>query len=393
MKTSMQMYTVLIDIIHFFANIFKPKLTNILKMSYMIALLHDFSNLLSRGNLFVRNKNSILLLLLLTVFCPFLNAQEDTADKETIARMENIVSKLPKISGFVNVRYRYDDSNDANSFDIRRARFDLRGDISKQFGYRLQIEFANGPKILDAYVQWKINTFLSLQAGQYKIPFSFENPYSPTNLETIDNSMVITALSGYSDVSGISANGRDVGLNFSGNFFRREGFSIIQYSVGMFNGSGINSADRNKSKDFSGMVTVNPFRYLALAAYHYNGSAVMVEGGIDNNRQRVRTGFGAKYDDSRWLVRSEYIQGKTGDLKSEGAYAVLAYFVHPKVQTLVKYDYFRRNLSDIDTRQQDYIVGVNYLPVKNIRVQLNYAYRTSPGRDINYVAMQLMGIF
>ena len=335
-------------------------------------------------------KIGIWLAILPMVYTTTLNAQDYSDDKERIARIEGVLSKLPKISGFVNLRYVYDNLNNNNSFDVRRARLDFRGDISEQFAYRLQIEFANNPKILDAYVNWKINSQLQLQTGQYKIPFSIENAYSPTNLEMIDNSLVIMALSNYSDVSGISANGRDVGLGFSGSFLRREGgFSIINYSLGLFNGSGINTPDNNKSKDFSGILTVNPLKYLSVAGYHYNGSAVI----MGDNQERVRTGFGTKYDYNQWLLRGEYIIAETGDLKSEGAYAVLGYFVHPKIQTLVKYDYLKRDKSDSDIKQQNYTAGINYLPVKNIRLQLNYSYKTSFEYNYNYISTQLTGMF
>jgi hypothetical protein len=93
-------------------------------------------------------------------------------------------------------------------------------------------------------------------------------------------------------------------------------------------------------------------------------------------------------------VRGEYIAGKTEELHSEGAYGVVGLFVHPKLQTLVKMDWFDRDRADEATRQIYYTAGVNYLPVKNLKAQLNYSYRTSPvDKNYHYVALQLMGIF
>ena len=178
-------------------------------------------------------KIGIWLAILPIVYTTTLNAQDYSDDKERIARIEGVLSKLPKMSGFVNLRYVYDNLNNNNSFDVRRARLDFRGDISEQFAYRLQVEFANNP--------------------------------------------------------------------------------IINYSLGLFNGSGINTPDNNKSKDFSGILTVNPLKYLSVAGYHYNGSAVI----MGDNQERVRTGFGTKYDYNQWLLRGEYIIAETGDLKSE----------------------------------------------------------------------------
>ncbi len=40
-----------------------------------------------------------------------------------------------------------------SGFDIRRARLDIKGSITPYFSYRLQTEFADKPKILDAMVR------------------------------------------------------------------------------------------------------------------------------------------------------------------------------------------------------------------------------------------------
>ena len=326
----------------------------------------------------------ITFLMFVAVSCMPLKAQESM--EERLNGVENIVSKLPKIAPNINLRYRYDDTDGANGFDVRRARLDIRGNVTKPLEYRIHLEFANSPKLLDANINWKINPNLVLMAGQYKIPFSLENPYNPNVLEMIENSLVITHLVNYQDVSGINANGRDVGVSINGGFFKRDGFSLINYFFGVFNGSGINiSADTNKAKDFSGVFSFNPLKSLTLAVSHYNGRTG------DNNdlAQRVRNGFGAKYDDNRLLVRSEYIRGKTWDsnsakyFDSEGAYAVFAYYLQPKVQVAARYDYFKHNLDNDNTQQLEYTAGLNYFPVNNVRLQFNYMRRTK--NDSNYI--------
>jgi hypothetical protein len=324
----------------------------------------------------------------------FLSFQEIKAQDEKndrIEKIENIIARLPKISGLLNMRYQYNDADEGfSSFDIRRARIAFRGNLVSSLDYFFQTEFAKSPKILDAFINWKAANAFNIKAGEFKFPFSLENPYSAHGLEMIDNSMVITGLSGYEDVSGISANGRDIGIDFHGKFIHREGYSVIEYSVGLFNGNGINVSDNNKSKDFSGTVLVNPLKELTLSASHYNGST----GTQGANIQRVRSGFGVRYDNNKLLVRSEYIYGQTGDMNSEGFYAVAGYFVHPKVQTLLKYDYFQRDMSISGTCQTNYIVGINYFPVKNFHFKLNYSCRTTVGSpDVNHIAVQFFALF
>jgi hypothetical protein len=329
---------------------------------------------------------SIYWLTLFFSVLPEIRAQEKIDGKD-----ENPPTQLtPKISGTLNMRYQYNDADGSNSFDIRRARLDFKGDIVSSIDYRIHVEFAGNPKIIDAYINWRSTSALNIKAGEFKIPFSLENPYSAHALEMVDNSMVIIGLSGYNDISGISANGRDIGVTVYGKFSPVGNYHIFEYSAGLFNGNGINVADNNKSKDFSGIFIVHPSKDLTLSASYYNGSTRRQ----DENIQRIRTGGGVRYDDNKLLVRGEYISGITGDMDSEGYYLVAGYFVHPKVQTLLKYDYFERDTSVKETRHTNYILGVNYFPFKNFHFKLNCSRRTAVGAtDSNHVVLQLSAIF
>lgn len=309
--------------------------------------------------------------------------------EQRVSKLEKLLSQLPKVSGYVNMRYEY--NKDANSFDIRRARLDFKGALGQKLDYRLQLELAGSPKVLDAFVSYKFCPEIGIQAGEFKIPFSIENQYGPTDLETIDNSMAVTYLCNYSDVCGISANGRDVGLCLKGGLFGHRGFNLVDYSFGLFNGNGINVKDNNKSKDFSGRVWIRPIRDFSVWGSYYNGEYNSKDGG---KHGRERAGAGVEWKSKKVLFRSEYIYGNTGGLKSEGAYAVVGHYVHRQVQLLLKYDYFKRDRSLNTTREDDYLIGLNYSPLKCLRLQADYVYKAKKaGKDINYVAMQLFAKF
>ncbi|MDR0544924.1 MAG: OprO/OprP family phosphate-selective porin [Odoribacteraceae bacterium] len=302
------------------------------------------------------------------------NAQNTEA---RVDKLEKIVAKLPSISGLINVRgqAKFQESGSGavdvkqTSGEVRRARLDFKGGGSV-LDYRLQVEFAKSPKILDAYVAWKVSEALNVQVGQYKIPFSLENPYGPTTLETVDNSTVITKLVNYDDVAGISANGRDIGISARGSFVEKEGgYRALHYYAGFFNGNGINNSDNDNGKDFSAIFTVKPFKTVDVAASFYQGSG-----------NRWRFGVGARFENDRFLVRSEYITGETGDKDSEGYYGVVGYRVTPAVQLLVKYDYFAEdrqksgNNTTILNESKKYLAGVRYAPAKNVHLMANYSY-------------------
>ncbi|MDR0367530.1 MAG: OprO/OprP family phosphate-selective porin [Bacteroidales bacterium] len=327
--------------------------------------------------------------LLALAFSAKVNAQHtDTLTVQRLSKVENLLSKLPKISGLVNFRYRYDD--DRSTFDIRRARLDVKGDVGKMFDYRIQADFAAAPRLLDAQIRFKIKPYFNIQLGQFKVPFSLENPYSPTGLECIDNAMVISRLVGYADVAGINANGRDVGVMFYGGFLRKRGYSIIEYNIGVFNGSGINTNDNNKSKDVIARIFVNPIKPISISLSGYVGEAYLNDSMRHETRDRY--GVGVRYDDKKWLFRTEYIYGKTADMESSGAYAVLAYTFFGKLQPVLRMDYFQQDMSSNATAEIDYMAGVNYwfIPQK-IGLQLNLTHRTFQSNRAGITGVCLMG--
>jgi phosphate-selective porin len=60
----------------------------------------------------------------------------------------------------------------------------------------------------------------------------------------------------------------------------------------------------------------------------------------------------------------------------------------PKNQMLAKYDYFKTNVY-INNVPQNYTVGINYLPIKNIRLQLNYFHKVNKDKEREFVVAQL----
>lgn len=297
------------------------------------------------------------------------------------------IKPTANLSGYMNMRYQYGD--DISSFDIRRARVDLKGILLEDFDYRLQVDFASSPKILDIYVKWKINKYFGLEAGQFKIPFSIENAYSPLTLETIENAQVISKLSNYDDVAGIKSNGRDIGIMLFGEAIKLDDRNLIKYSIGIFNGSGINTSDKNKDKDISGIVQIFPIEGLSFAGFAYSGKTY-----IDSNNpyaNRCRYGAGIEYKNNSFRIRTEYIKGKTDGKKSEGAYCLGGYKITKSIEALGRIDYFSNDITSSSKIQVFYLGGIDWHINNHFRIQLNYTYKTFRGDACNTgaVAAQL----
>ena len=213
--------------------------------------------------------NRLLLAFATIAICFTAQAQETSAEK-----VRAFADKYLSLSGYLQGGFRWDDNTEpATTFYLHRARLSLSGNAAQEkVDYRLQVDMAGSPKICDLYVRYKPLKGLNLQIGQFKVPFSYENENcGPTTVEFIEYSYITTYLvrnNGMYD--GIASTGRDIGFQLYGGFIERDGYNIINYNLGVFNGSGINRKDDNSSKDLVARILVKPFKGFGVtASYMY----------------------------------------------------------------------------------------------------------------------------
>ena len=196
----------------------------------------------------------------------------------------------------------------------------------------------------------------------------------------------------HSDISGISANGRDVGLRLYGSFIHKEGYSVIGYKVGIYNGQGINVKDKDKYKDVETYITVNPLKALTLSFGNYAGRYFDGTGSITRNR--LSAGF--TYNPGKLFLRSEYLHGKTGQQKHQGVYATAGYKLPYGLQPVLSYGYYQKDTEAKQDNQSDYTVGINWSVNKWVRLQLDYThtdYTASSKKNSNLLETQLLVAF
>jgi phosphate-selective porin len=312
--------------------------------------------------------------------------QETDANKKSF-----LVSAARQIqlSGYTQVRYQaFEEKAKDDGFDIRRARVDLRGNFTSFFSYRLQADLAGSPKIVDAYGEIKLNDYLNITLGQFRIPFSLENLTSMNKFELIDFSQAVDAMTARGkDVIG-NQNGRDIGVQLGGTLIKKGNTALVDYRLGVFNGSGINVADTaNGTKDIAGRLIVNPLVGLSVGASYYNGLGKAIKPSADymgRSQARNRLGFEISYTTLRLSLKSEYIRGTDGSTEKEGWYALAGYYIIPKtLQVVGKYDTFDPNTSTDDNVSTHYVAGVNYNFNTWSRIQAFYTYRDEQGASVN----------
>ena len=312
-----------------------------------------------------------------------------------------------KLSGFAQAMYQANLDNDgkllegdkSSGFSMRRVRLSVEGTFVKGLTYKIQGDFTRKPMLVDAYLKYKPCNEFAIQIGQFKTPFSIESPINPVNLEIFDYGEAIQGLVGYKDVCGVGSLGRDLGIMATGSLFPIKGdegikYHVVEYSLGVFNGNGANEKDNNNRKDVVGRLDIHPgLKALTLSGSLYLGKYT---NGISVNCTRNRWAAGAQYNDGSLIVRGEYLHGTTGYFKdivddhgdfieqyqfSNGYYAEAGYYFKfgkekgQKLMPVLRYEHFEpgNRLDEVLGLTNYYTAGLNYWPIKNVNLKVNYS--------------------
>lgn len=319
-------------------------------------------------------------------------------NQQTIKEKQKLFNVLSSrnitMGGYTQVRYQsLQELGKADGFDIRRARFDLKGNFSPEWEYRLQTDFAVNTKIIDAYFAYKPYEFLKITGGQFLIPNSLESTTPDSNLETIDRAQISGLVGRNKDAIG-DQNGRDIGLQASGSLLKTASNRfLLDYYLAYFNGQGINiTGDKNESKDIAARLVAHPYSFLDFGLSYSNGHDTWTTVAKNQDEIRIEADVAFNYNDLSF--RAEYLQaqqgtyvvnGSTKNLLKDGWYAQVGYFALPKkLQFVAKYDTFDPTkdnaINDISTF---YTLGTNLYPNSFIKFQINYKHKSEQRTAIN----------
>jgi hypothetical protein len=334
-------------------------------------------------------------------------------------------TKLPdwmnsiKLSGYGMTQYQYSgqEGAKANSFNLRLGRIMLDGRIMNDFFWRVQLQIngntstlGSSPRLVDLFTEWQKYDFLRIKIGQFKRPFTFENPMNPIDQGFMSYSQAVEKLAGFSDRDGEhSSNGRDIGLQVQGDFLKNAaGRNLLHYQVGIFNGQGINVKDVDQQKDIIGGIWVMPVPGMRLGTFGWTGSyarkgtwtTTSAQGqeiqhdGVRSLQQR-RYAFSAEYLFNDWTLRSEFVHSTgqafakalsntndntSGDCtisdegsQAQGVYAlVIAPIIQKRLHAKARYDMYQPT-GDASRMRSQYEVGLDYEFDHNFEINGEYA--------------------
>jgi len=371
----------------------------------------------------------------------------ETAITDSVAQKEQttwekIISHMPKFSGYLQTGWNWSKtsatgSRASSSFQAKRLRLIMDGNVGEKVDFRLQIEAFNGiagstngngqktVQVMDAFATLKLMPELKIRAGQFYTPLGYENyDISPKTLETVDFSNIVYRMACRNPYEyNVVDYGRDLGVMIMGDAFDSgKGFRYLHYDLALTNGSLPTKDDRNSSKDVYASVTVRPMKYFNIkTTYNYGRYSTQNIGGTPGvgsgkyspmNRMVV----GAWYNDPQGLdLRAEYglMKSKVDGVKfidEQGAYFLAAYHIN-KWLPMVRWDMYKDSseqgaagvvTGNNKTTTNNYnriLLGVNYQLYKNVTIQFNYHhyfYNKDVEAANGYAAtnqIQLMGRF
>ena len=299
----------------------------------------------------------------------------------------------------------YNQDNVANSgFSIPYAGLGFTGKAFNKVTFNLSINAAasGGALLQQAWFDVAFKKQLALRVGKFKTPFShaYLTTLGETLMPQLPLSLATAVIMPYS-LNAVMPNigtGFDLGIELHGLVGNQFG-----YEVGLFNGTGssINTATKTFSDDWH----IPSLLYAARLSYmpkgvmpstqgnpnrlHEDKLLFAVSGSLNvesenesTNDSRVGVEF-AMLKNRLYLAAEAYWMnvGFTKRQKIDehynflGGYVQGGYFVAPRVQAALRYDFFNRNGADKDGFLNIPAVGVNYFfKGCNLKLQAMYQY-------------------
>lgn len=269
----------------------------------------------------------------------------------------------PRLSGFVQPGFEYEFGDDPrSSFSVNRATIEFESQLLPLIGGRVTADLARTEPLLDAYLQLGVPGKFELRVGQFKVPQGLERLTPETELGLIEYSLTTRKLTSL----------RDIGVQIGVHSPR---FGI---ELGLFNGEGPNSWDRNDHKDGVARVRLKPLRFVGLGGSYYLGKTGPEWRLID----RRILGAELEMEIERLSLKGELLGGVNGATELQGFYLQAGYRVWPQVQPVLRYERFDPNLNRPGDGVEIITLGLNLFLIGHNKLQINYLLKEdSPVED------------
>jgi len=290
------------------------------------------------------------------------------------------------IGGYARALYTWKDdaTNFDDTFSINSVYMWARGMVAKDW-YIFLSWYVHDPMLIDAKLTYEYDKFLKISAGQFLLPYSWEQLTSTSKIDTILRAGVSNTLASHRDI-GVMAEGALMEDKFG-------------YGLALVNGNGINTTDNNDKKDIVARIWAQPFLgtegsplagLMVAAATQFGDepnimtttdpiTGVITETDL-GDQTRTRWIGTAAWTFKQIKIQGEYLYQELEDtnVKSDGYYVVATYDIPVNqvgmiLQPLAKYEQLDAN-DDVDDDETNIAtLGANFFFAdRKARIALNY---------------------
>ena len=252
------------------------------------------------------------------------------------------------------------DDVDESGFRVANARVKLSGLLDEGFAYKLQADLAGGFTLKDARLSHCLGPRVTLDAGQFKLPFSLENLTSTARTHFVRRARIVEAL----------VPGRRVGAAV----MTRTASGAVLLRGAVFNGRDSTTAEGTTAGGG------HPFLYVGRVGFQpprLRGALVLGANlAYEAAAEQTLLGADARAVVGHWLLGAEVIASRRGalgeaDASPWGYYATLGYSLTPEHQGLLRLDHFEAERAT-DVATDVLVLGYTFTPTHTARIEANY---------------------
>ena len=240
----------------------------------------------------------------------------------------------------------------------------------------------------------------TIDVGQFKIPIGYESLQSSGALGTIERALIFTQRDGF---DGGYGDVRDTGIQLRGTLKQ------LEYRLGVFNGIGDrqNGLSLRDNKAVLARVSYRPTQIKGLEfgvsggkgntgvqtfLASTNAAGAVTTTSVTTRADRNLFNAFAAYKKDKLTLQGEYLTGKavpitvasnattgattTAGRDVKGYYGHIGYLFTPKLEGILRYDYFDTNRDGANADVKDIVLGLNYyIKGNNAKIQTNLIKR------------------
>jgi hypothetical protein len=294
-----------------------------------------------------------------------------------------VINDKTKLNGWIGAYYRgSEDRTVQDGFTVSYAWLSLSGQLDKNVSYSLGFNGASGTNTLvGTYIKYSGLPFNSnVTIGQFLVPFSpcvLTHPYRWTVVESPISSSLVSIY--------------DKGVQIDSQLNDK-----VYGALAVINGTGLNTAEDNKSKDMVAMITLTPGNGLKLGMAYQAGSEPLSGSYLGH---RIRSDLNFDYKLVKLDLSGEYVFQRRrlaagGEEDAFSWHLTGTYDFVPDLQGVLQYRQYDPNQSVSTDRQDVIVLGCNYMYTDNCKLQANYRIRTeeTPVNNNDFVIQNIISL-